>query len=285
MTLTTHTTSATRRPVARRTAPARPRRGPDHRRLLGPPAGRQRHARPWPTSSTGWSGRAGLGNFDLAAAGELPDGRRGREFSDSEVYKYLEAMAWEIGRTGDAALEARFRALVARVAAAQEPDGYLNTNFGRPGQAPRWSDLEWGHELYCLGHLFQAAVARERTRPDADDGLLGRRPRAGRLVSRRSSGTGGIESICGHAEIEVGLAELARVTGERRYLAPGRVVRRAARRRHAGDIEWGRSYFQDDISGARRSRPARPCRARELSGRRRGRRGRRDRTTRPCSPR
>jgi len=74
--------------------------------------------------SEGW-----LPNFDLAARGELPEGRRGREFSDSEVYKYLEAVAWEIFRTDDPALEARLRHVVDRVAAAQEPDGYLNTRF------------------------------------------------------------------------------------------------------------------------------------------------------------
>ena len=120
--------------------------------------------------SEGW-----LPNFDLAAAGTLPAGRRGREFADSEIYKYLEALAWEIGRTDAAAdsdLEQRFRRVVDRVAAAQEPDGYLNTMFGRDGQGERWSALQWGHELYCLGHLFQAAVARVRTRPDADDGLV-----------------------------------------------------------------------------------------------------------------
>src|SRR6478735_730902 len=84
--------------------------------------------------SEGW-----IGNFDRAAAGTLPEGRRGREFSDSEVYKYLEALAWEIGRTDDPALDARFRAIVDRIARAQEPDGYLNTRFGRIGQEPRWS--------------------------------------------------------------------------------------------------------------------------------------------------
>src|SRR5262249_16745137 len=78
-----------------------------------------------------WLEREGwLGNFDLAASGALPDGRRGREFSDSEVYKTLEAMAWELGRRPDEGLEARFRAIVTRVAAAQQPDGYLNTAFG-----------------------------------------------------------------------------------------------------------------------------------------------------------
>src|SRR5690606_11805052 len=59
-----------------------------------------------------WLEREGwIRNFDLAAKGDLSE-RRGREFSDSEVYKFLEAMAWEIGRTGDPGLESRFRAIV-----------------------------------------------------------------------------------------------------------------------------------------------------------------------------
>lgn len=198
----------------------------------------------------GWLEREGwIANFDLAAAGRLPGGRRGREFADSEVYKYLEALAWEIGRTGGegaGALEERFRAVVARVAAAQEADGYLNTMFGRPGQAPRWSDLEWGHELYCIGHLAQAAVARARTRPGADDGLVEIATRAADLVCT-VFGAGGIESVCGHAEIEPALVELARATGEDRYLAQAALF--VERRGHAAlrDIEYGRSYYQDDV--------------------------------------
>ncbi|MDQ7879031.1 glycoside hydrolase family 127 protein [Microbacterium sp. QXD-8] len=191
--------------------------------------------------SEGW-----LGNFDRAAAGTLPAGRRGREFSDSEVYKYLEALAWEIGRTDDAGLEARLRAVVRRVAAAQEADGYLNTRFGREGQGARWSDLEWGHELYCLGHLFQAAVARERTRPGADDGLLRIAVRAADLVCAEF-GPDGRDAICGHAEVEVGLAELARATGEPRYLEQARLFVERHGRGTLRDIEWGRRYFQDDV--------------------------------------
>lgn len=191
--------------------------------------------------SEGW-----LGNFDLAAAGDLPEGRRGREFSDSEVFKYLEALAWELGREPDERSEENFRAVVARVAAAQEPDGYVNTMFGRPGQAQRWSDLEWGHELYCLGHLFQAAVARHRTRPDADDGLIGVARRAADLVCR-TFGEGGIERVCGHAEIEAGLAELGRALGEPGYIDQAALF--VERRGHGtlADIEWGRVYFQDDV--------------------------------------
>lgn len=191
--------------------------------------------------SEGW-----LPNFDLAAQGRLPAGRRGREFSDSEVYKYVEALAWEIGRTGDADLEHCLRATVARVAAAQEPDGYLNTAFGRPGQEPRWSDLAWGHELYCFGHLFQAAVARHRTAPDAGDGLVAIARRAADLVCA-TFGPDGNPGVCGHPEIETGLAELGRALSEPAYLAQAALF--VDRRGHGvlGDTPWGREYFQDDV--------------------------------------
>ncbi|WP_431863660.1 glycoside hydrolase family 127 protein [Microbacterium algeriense] len=194
--------------------------------------------------SEGW-----LPNFDLAVVGTLPEGRRGREFSDSEVYKFLEALAWEIGRTDAAAddeLERRFRALVARVAAAQEPDGYLNTMFGRPGQEARWTQLQWGHELYCLGHLFQAAVARVRTRPDADDGLIDIARRAADLVCDEF-GADGRDAICGHAEVEAGLLELGRALGEQRYVDQAALFVERHGRGSLGEIEWGRAYFQDDV--------------------------------------
>lgn len=194
-----------------------------------------------------WLEREGwLANFDLAADGGLAEGRRGREFADSEVYKYLEALAWEIGRTDDAALEQRFRAVVSRVARAQEPDGYLHTNFGHTGQPARFSDLEWGHELYCLGHLFQAAVARHRTRPDADDGLVEVARRAADLVCSEFA-DGARETVCGHAEIEPALVELGRALDEPRYIEQSRLF--VERRGHhvLKDIEYGRDYFQDDV--------------------------------------
>ncbi|PDQ35671.1 MAG: hypothetical protein B5766_04210 [Candidatus Lumbricidophila eiseniae] len=192
--------------------------------------------------SEGW-----LSNFDLAAAGMLPQGRRGAVFADSEVYKYLEALAWEIARSGSERLEGTFRSIVTRVAAAQEPDGYLNTSVGRTGQIPRWSDLEWGHELYCLGHLFQAAVARVRTRPDADDGLVQIARRAADLVCE-VFGNGGIESVCGHPVVEVGLVELGRALTTQRYAHQARLFIERRGRRTLNDIEWSRKYFQDDVS-------------------------------------
>ncbi len=188
-----------------------------------------------------WLERLGwIANFDRAATG-APFERAGREFSDSEIYKLAEAMAWEIGRTGSAELEAEFARLTERIAAAQEDDGYLNTMFGHPGQRPRYSDLEWGHELYCYGHLIQAGVARLRTRGEDAFTALARRV-ADHVCD--VFGPGGIERICGHAEIEVALAELARATGETRYLEQARLFIERHGRHTLADAG---QYYQDDM--------------------------------------
>jgi DUF1680 family protein len=192
-----------------------------------------------------WLEREGwLANFDRVVAGDLA-GRRGREFSDSEIYKLLEAMAWELGRRPDPALAQRFERIVARVAAAQDADGYLSTMFGHAGQGERYSDLEWGHELYCQGHLIQAAVARIRT--GHPDDLLVQVARRSADHICRTFGPDGIQSICGHAEIEVALAELGRATGEGRYLEQAALFVERHGSQVLADIEWGRSYYQDDI--------------------------------------
>lgn len=192
-----------------------------------------------------WMERIGwTSNFDRAADGTVSGAHAGIEFVDSEVYKLLEAMAWELGRKHEDSLDARYRSLVARVVSAQEPDGYLHTSFGRPGQRARYSDLEWGHELYCFGHLLQAAVARLRS--GQDDGLVA----AGRLLADhlwREFGPDGRNAVCGHPEIEVALAEFGRATGEPRYLELARLF---IERRGTGTlkpIEWGQEYFQDDV--------------------------------------
>lgn len=171
-----------------------------------------------------WMDRVGwIGNF----AGEQ---RRGREFSDSEVYKLMEAMAW----AGDPRIEELTRV----VAAAQEADGYLNTRW--PGA--RYTDLEWGHELYCYGHLFQAGIARKRTYGEDELWDVVRRA-ADHVCATFMEGT----RVCGHPEIEMALVELYRETGAERYLE---MARRFVERRGLpalADIELGRAYYQDDI--------------------------------------
>lgn len=196
-----------------------------------------------------WIERLGwLANFDRVAAGRTdePDTTRtGWSFSDSEVYKLLEALAWEFGRTGDPEADRLLVELTGRVAAAQDPDGYLNTGFGHPGQPDRYSDLQEGHELYCVGHLLQAAVARLRT--VGPDRLVAVARRAADEVCR-TFGPDGRVAICGHPEIEVGLVELGRALDEPRYVQQAALF--VERRGHGllGPIPLlGPAYFQDDV--------------------------------------
>lgn len=193
----------------------------------------------------GWMERQGwIGNFRAATEGRLPEDRKGVVFTDSDVYKLMEAAAWEAGRSGSDSAESHFSSLVEVIAPVQEGDGYLNTSFGRPGQPARYSDLEWGHELYCYGHMIQAAVARART-GHVDEFVA---------VARRAAdhvcdvfGDGGIERVGGHPVIELGLVELARLTGEERYLQQAKLFIDRRGHQTLDDIHWGRSYFQDDI--------------------------------------
>jgi hypothetical protein len=197
------------------------------------------HCRTW-MERIGW-----IPNFDHAAHGDVATERRGVEFVDSEVYKLLEAMAWELARRHDHELEVEYRSLVARVVAAQEPDGYLHTAFGRPGQRDRYSDMEWGHELYCFGHLMQAAVARLRA--GHDDALPAAASRLAEHVAREF-GPEGRDAICGHPEIELGLVELGRATGERRWVDLAALfVERRGRRRLRTTLFQGSDYFLDDV--------------------------------------
>ena len=165
-------------------------------------------------------------------------------FADSDLYKLMEAMAWEVGRSGSADADERFRSLTEVIAPAQESDGYLNTVFGRPGQRPRYSDLEWGHELYNDGHLFQAAVARGRT--TGSDEFVTIATRVADHVCDTFA-DGGIERVGGHPEIELGLAELARYTGEQRYFDQAATFVRRRGTGTLGEIPFGQAYFQDDV--------------------------------------
>ncbi|MCA2219654.1 glycoside hydrolase family 127 protein [Nonomuraea aurantiaca] len=172
-----------------------------------------------------WEEREGwIGNF----RGRLP--RKGREFSDSEIYKLLEAMAW--------ADHPALPELAETVARAQEGDGYLNTRW----TGNRYTDFEWGHELYCYGHLIQAGVARLRMH--GEDRLTEVAKRAADHICRRFMDT---SETCGHPVVEMALVELYRATGTARYLE---MARRFVERRGLpalGEIPFGRAYFQDDL--------------------------------------
>ncbi|NYD67286.1 glycoside hydrolase family 127 protein [Agromyces atrinae] len=189
-------------------------------------------------------------NFRAAVRGTLETDRVGRLFTDSEIYKTMEAMAWEIVREESTELRARLAELVDLVASAQADDGYLNTFYGYDGGPDRYTDFEWGHELYCAGHALQAVVAVERALGAFDPTAM-RFTEVGRRLADhicREFGEGGREAICGHPEIETALVELYRSTGEERYLEQARLfVERRGHQSLRDTMYGGRDYYQDNV--------------------------------------
>jgi DUF1680 family protein len=189
-----------------------------------------------------------LDNFRRAAGGlDVPFA--GIYFNDSDVYKWLEAASWTLATDPNAVYDGAqllsqvVDGVIAEVAAAQGPDGYLDTYFTFDREPERWTNLRDLHELYCAGHLIQAAVAHHRAtgktsllrvaRGVADNicAVFGP-PEAGKRL-----GTGG------HEEIEMALVELARDTGQRKYLDQARFFLDVRGQGTAG----GDDYHQDHV--------------------------------------
>jgi hypothetical protein len=201
-----------------------------------------------------WDRLHGAGNFhnlELAAGrtsgayvNELP-------FLDTDVYKWLEAIGWvladaELSADAETRLQEFLRVSCELLEAAQEDDGYLDSHFQVRFPGERFAQLEWGHELYCAGHLIQAAVALHRT--SGDPRLLDVARRFADLVVRSfGSEPGRIDKVDGHPEVETALVELFRETGEQTYLDKARyfVDRRGHGLLKAG--KFGRHYFQDHL--------------------------------------
>jgi DUF1680 family protein len=155
-----------------------------------------------------------LSNFDKAA-GKLEGKFEGYFFNDSDVYKVLEGAAYVLARRKDPELEKYVDELIARIAAAQQPDGYLNSFFTLTPSEPRWSNTKDRHELYCAGHLLEAGIAHyqatgKRTLLDV----------AVKFIDYIDSvfGPDAKRDVPGHEEIELALVKLYRLTGEERYL-------------------------------------------------------------------
>ena len=186
-----------------------------------------------------------LNNLRLAA-GQGQGEYRPPLFMDSDVYKWLEAAAYDLGNRRDPEIEGMAEELIDLLEAAQEEDGYLNSYYQVVAPEMRWVDLDHGHELYCAGHLAEAAVALHRT--TGNTRLLGV---AQRVADHIDSvfGSDKREGAPGHPEIELGLVELYRETGQRCYLdlaqffvdQRGRGLMRGDRR------HYGAEYHQDRV--------------------------------------
>jgi DUF1680 family protein len=163
-------------------------------------------------------------------------------FLDSDVYKWLEAAGWELGRAEDERLADMATEAIDLVAAAQRDDGYINSFVQVLGGGRAFEDLAWGHELYCIGHLIQAAVAWHRAL--GDDRLLTIATRAADAVDRELGPSGRL-AIEGHPEIEMALVELYRTIGEQRYLTLASRLVEARGHGLLGDGRFGAAYWQD----------------------------------------
>jgi uncharacterized protein len=186
----------------------------------------------------------------LAARGAT-NGFKGPVFMDSDLYKALEAASYSLATHPDPALEKQLDDIISILAAAQQPDGYLNSYYTVKDPGRRWTNLRDCHELYCAGHMFEAAVAHYQatgkktflniaTRyADYIDSVFGPEPK--RL------------GYPGHPEIELALIKLWRATGNQRYFELARffVENRGrkffATEHHTPLDKYDGSYFQDDV--------------------------------------
>ncbi len=152
-------------------------------------------------------------NFRIAAG--LSDGEfYGMVFQDSDVAKWLEGAAYSLIIKPDKELEKRADDIIGIIEKAQQPDGYLNTYFTIKEPDHRWQNLLECHELYCAGHMMEAAVAYYDA--TGKDRLLKVMERmAGHIINR--FGPDKITGIPGHQEVEIGLMRMYHVTDNEEY--------------------------------------------------------------------
>jgi DUF1680 family protein len=202
-----------------------------------------------------------VANF-LKAAGKATGEYQGQRYNDTDVYKVIEAASYSLIQHPDPALSAELDRLIAIIAAAQAPDGYLynprqvDPKNPAPGAGPeRWSYLHTSHELYDMGHMIEAAVAHFQATGKTT--FLDVATKAADLICR-VFGPGARHDAPGHEEIELALVKLYRVTGNPKYLEQARFFLDQRGRPHAVPpvlFERGsrffmyndRAYRQDDL--------------------------------------
>jgi len=200
-------------------------------------------------------------NF-LKAAKRKPGEYQGQRYNDTDVYKWLEAASYVLATTRDLSLDRKIDDLIAIVASAQEPDGYLytprtvNPKNPAPGAGPeRWSSLHTSHELYDMCHMIEAAVAHHEATGKRN--FLEIALKAANLITN-VFGPGKRKDVPGHQEIELALVKLYRDTGDGRYLRTAKFFLDERGRTHSVEhapFEPGsrffmyndRSYRQDHV--------------------------------------
>lgn len=183
-------------------------------------------------------------NFERAALGRGE--HSGIFFDDSDVYKALEGMAYALSNCRDPKLEAKIDEWIDKIAACQQPDGYINTYYTLTGLQNRWTNMDM-HEMYCAGHMIEAGVAYFQAtgkRKLMDVGIR----MAQHAMSLFDVGKG--HWVPGHEEIELALVRLSLATGDESYLnfAYHLLEQRGRGYGSTGTIgKWNPYYFQDEM--------------------------------------
>ena len=158
-----------------------------------------------------WCEQTGrIRNFDRAAG--ITKGKfEGQYYNDSDLYKVLEGASYSLANHRDPKLEKTVDAIIAKIAAAQQPNGYLHTFHTVKVPDQKWSVLMQRHELYCAGHLLEAAIAHQRS--------TGKRTLLDVAIKfsdhiDRTFGPGKRRAVPGHQEIELALVKLYQLTGK-----------------------------------------------------------------------
>jgi len=168
----------------------------------------------------------------------------GFPFDDTDAYKVIEGASYTLAVHPDPKLEAYVDGLIGKIAAAQEPDGYLYTTRSIDPQHPhewsgtqRWQNEEvLSHELYNLGHLYEAAVAYYQA--TGKRSLLDVSLKSANLLVN-TFGPGKRKIYSGHQIVEMGLVKLYRVTGDEQYLSLAKFF--------LDSRGGGRAYNQADV--------------------------------------
>ncbi len=157
-------------------------------------------------------------NFRMAAeklrTGKCDGEFYGMVFQDSDVAKWLEGAAYSLAQQPDAELEKRCDEIIELIGKAQQDDGYLNTYFTVKEPDKRWTNLHEAHELYCAGHMIEAAVAYAECTGKSRllEIMCGMADHIYKHFIEE-----GAEGYPGHPEIELALMRLFRCTKEEKY--------------------------------------------------------------------
>jgi len=160
-----------------------------------------------------------MDNF-LRLEGKSPEKQKGPVYSDSDIYKWTEAVGFQL-QTGDQPeLRKTADAMIRDAVAIQEPSGYLNTyyNDDRKPLRMQYDTQTTGHELYCIGHMLQGAIAYYRATGDRTLLNAGIRFVDDFLIPNYGPGPNQKGIVSGHPEIEMALIELSRTTGNSKYV-------------------------------------------------------------------